>query len=49
MVWPREKFLGEVQSKLTESEIHDPANVVLPPYYPIRPSSGKRLPGFTIA
>lgn len=34
MVWPQQKFIDDVQSKLTKSEIHDPAKVVLPPYYP---------------
>ena len=37
MVWPREKFLKEVQSKLKPSEIHDPAKITLPPYYPDTP------------
>ena len=37
MVWPREKFLQEVQSKLKPSEIHDPAEISLPPYYPDTP------------
>ena len=37
MVWPREKFLQEVQSKLKPKEIHDPAKITLPPYYPDTP------------
>ncbi|MDA1046107.1 MAG: sulfatase-like hydrolase/transferase [Verrucomicrobia bacterium] len=37
MVWPREKFLKEVQSKLKPSEIHDPVKITLPPYYPDTP------------
>ncbi len=37
MVWPYEKFVSEVQSKLSPSEIHEPAKVLLPPYYPDTP------------
>ncbi|MFO8012066.1 MAG: sulfatase-like hydrolase/transferase [Phycisphaerae bacterium] len=37
MVWPREKFLEEVQSQLSEDEIHDPAEAPVPPYYPDTP------------
>ena len=37
MVWPYEKFQEEVQSKLAPSEIHSPAKVPLPPYYPDTP------------
>ena len=37
MVWPYEKFVKEVQSKLPKSLIHDPAKVPLPPYYPDTP------------
>jgi len=37
MVWPYEKFKTEVQSKLSPSEIHDPAKALLPPYYPDTP------------
>jgi N-sulfoglucosamine sulfohydrolase len=37
MVWPREKFLQEVQSKLKPTEIHDPAKITLPLYYPDTP------------
>lgn len=33
MVWPRERFVEEVQSRLSPSEIHDPAKIKLPPYY----------------
>ena len=36
-VWPHEVFIREIQSKLTEQEIHDPAEVPLPPYYPDTP------------
>lgn len=34
MVWPRERFEAEVQSKLDPDEIHDPSMANLPPYYP---------------
>ena len=37
MVWPREKFVAEVQSKLTDEEKHDPRQAPLPPYYPDTP------------
>ena len=37
MVWPYERFQTEVQSKLSPSEIHDPAKVSLPAYYPDTP------------
>lgn len=37
MVWPREQFVAEVQSKLSGEEIHDPQQVRLPPYYPDTP------------
>ena len=46
MVWPHEKFLSEVQSNLTESEIHDPAKAVLPPYYPDTPVIRKTVARF---
>jgi N-sulfoglucosamine sulfohydrolase len=36
-VWPHEVFVREVQSKLKKSEIHDPARVLLPAYYPDTP------------
>ncbi len=37
MVWPYAQFQEEVQSKLTADEVHDPAKVPLPPYYPDTP------------
>jgi len=37
MVWPYARFQKEVQSKLSPSEIHDPAKAPLPPYYPDTP------------
>ena len=46
MVWPHEKFLKDVQSKLTESEIHDPAKAVLPAYYPDTPVVRKTVARF---
>ncbi|MEC9055842.1 MAG: sulfatase-like hydrolase/transferase [Verrucomicrobiota bacterium] len=36
-VWPHEVFVREVQSKLPKEDIHDPAKVPLPPYYPDTP------------
>ena len=46
MVWPHEKFLSEVQNNLTESKIHDPAKVCLPPYYPDTPVVRKTVARF---
>ncbi len=43
MVWPHDKFVSEVQSKLSPSEIHDPAKVPLPPYYPDTPIVRKTM------
>lgn len=34
MVWPNEVFKKEIQSKLSPGEIHDPAKVQVPSYYP---------------
>ncbi|MDF1851216.1 MAG: sulfatase-like hydrolase/transferase [Verrucomicrobiales bacterium] len=34
MVWPYEAFEEHVQSSLSAEEIHDPAKVEVPPYYP---------------
>ena len=34
MVWPYQQFKDEVQSQLSAEQIHDPATVPLPPYYP---------------
>lgn len=34
MVWPYQQFKDEVQSRLAPEQIHDPAKVPLPPYYP---------------
>ena len=43
MVWPYEKFQKEVQSKLSDCEIHQPSKVPLPPYYPDTPIIRKYL------
>lgn len=40
-VWPHEVFKREVQSHLSEEEIHDPGKVPLPTYYPDTPSIRK--------
>jgi len=37
MVWPRERFIKEVQNRLSAGEIHHPDLVPLPPYYPETP------------
>jgi len=37
MVWPHDKFAGEVRSRLAPAEIHDPSRVPIPPYYPDTP------------
>jgi arylsulfatase A-like enzyme len=34
MVWPYEVFREKVQSKLPAEQIHDPAKITVPPYYP---------------
>ncbi len=34
MVWSTEKFVAEIQSQLLPNQIHDPATIGLPPYYP---------------
>lgn len=34
MVWPYEVFRDLVQSKLPADQIHDPAKITVPPYYP---------------
>ncbi|MEM7478401.1 MAG: sulfatase [Planctomycetota bacterium] len=33
MVWPREKFLAEIQIQLSQDQIHAPDSMHLPPYY----------------
>ena len=37
MVWPTEKFVSEIQSQLLPNQIHYPATIGLPPYYPDTP------------
>lgn len=37
MVWPYEKFVAEVQSRLAPEKIHDPSEAPVPPYYPDTP------------
>lgn len=34
MVWPYEVFREKVQSTLPDDQIHDPAKITVPPYYP---------------
>lgn len=34
MVWTQDRFRTEVQSKLSQNEIHEPDEAPLPPYYP---------------
>ena len=34
MVWTQGRFRSEIQSKLSQDEIHDPDQAPLPPYYP---------------
>ena len=46
MVWPYERFQKEVQSKLSPDEIHDPAKITLPPYYPDTPIVRKTVARF---
>ncbi len=46
MVWPYEVFQREVQSKLPPDQIHDPAKVALPPYYPDTPVMRRELARF---
>jgi arylsulfatase A-like enzyme len=43
MVWPREQFMAEVQGKLPPAQIHDPAEVPLPPYYVDTPAVRRTL------
>ena len=37
MVWPYEQFKKEIQSQILAEDIHVPADVQLPPYYPDTP------------
>jgi arylsulfatase A-like enzyme len=46
MVWPHERFQNEIQSKLSDDEIHDPSKITLPPYYPDTPIVRKTVARF---
>ena len=46
MVWPYARFQQEVQSKLPPGDIHDPAKVPVPPYYPDTPLIRRELARF---
>lgn len=46
MVFPYEKFVADVQSKLSPGEIHDPKKAPLPPYYPDTPIIRKTVARF---
>jgi arylsulfatase A-like enzyme len=46
MVWPHERFEKEIQSKLSTDQIHNPARVTIPPYYPDTPIVRKTVARF---
>ena len=46
MVWPHERFEKEIQSKLSTDQIHNPAKVTIPPYYPDTPIVRKAVARF---
>ena len=46
MVWPYERFEKEIQSKLSTDQIHDPAKIKIPPYYPDTPVVRKTMARF---
>lgn len=46
MVWPHERFQKEIQSKLSTDQIHNPAKVTIPPYYPDTPIVRKTVARF---
>ena len=46
MVWPYEKFKDEIQSKLSNDQIHNPTDITLPPYYPDTPVVRKTVARF---
>ena len=46
MVWPYDRFEKEIQSKLSENEIHHPNKINLPPYYPDTPVIRKTVARF---
>ena len=46
MVWSHERFEKEIQSKLSTDQIHNPAKVTIPPYYPDTPIVRKTVARF---
>ena len=46
MVWPYERFEKEIQSKISTDQIHDPAKITIPPYYPDTPVIRKTVARF---
>lgn len=46
MVWPHQVFQREIQAQLSPGEIHDPAKVGVPSYYPDTPLVRKGLARF---
>ncbi len=46
MVWDEATFKKDVQSRLSAGEIHDPARMVIPPYYPDTPVVRRTLARF---
>jgi arylsulfatase A-like enzyme len=42
-VWPRERYERDIRAKLTDDEIHDPGDMVVPPYYPDTPAVRAQL------
>lgn len=45
-VWPWKRFRSEVQSRLTESQLHDPATAPVPPYFPDTPTVRRGIARF---
>lgn len=46
MVWPHDVFRERIQSKLDPGQVHDPAKVKVPPYYPDTPAVRRELARF---
>lgn len=46
MVWPHKRFQKEIQSELSNGEIHDPNSITLPRYYPDTPIVRKTVARF---
>ncbi len=46
MVWPHERFVAEVQSRLHPDRIHNPSAVTIPPYYPDTPAIRRTMARF---